>query len=147
MGTNQRKSGTGHCRPKTLVLPPFMTTALTVTRCSRCVSQPTLLAGVIDGLERRFDPLALSLAGVAQAAAQGRWLAVVRPWGPPIANAAGVGHWWLTPFNGTRPLLIATHLHDTDQPAHDPALASSLLARFLPTDAQAPLDPDTPPPF
>lgn len=142
MATRVQKSGTGH----KLRLPPFMTTALSVTRCSRCEGAPTLLAAVIDGLERRFEPLALTVEGVAEAAAQGRWLAVVRPFGPPIAHCASAGHWWMA-YPGHRPLLLATHLHDTDPPAHDPALASALLARFLPIDAQDDTDPDAPPPF
>jgi hypothetical protein len=44
-----------------------------LTRCHRCNDVP-VLATVIDGLERRLDPLPLSMDGLAEAVATGRWV-------------------------------------------------------------------------
>jgi hypothetical protein len=126
-----------------LRFPAFITLAMTVTTCHRC--QTVLLASVIDGVERRLDPLPLSMDGLAAAAAGGRWVAVVSPH-TLLAHRAKPGHWWLTPPTGGPPTLLAEHVHGAAQLAHDPALASALLARLLPADAR-PADPDAPPPF
>lgn len=144
MGTNARKSVTGHCG---LRFPAFITLAPSVTRCARCEGQPLILAAVIDGIERRLDPLPLSTDGLAVAVATRRWVAVVRPFSEPLAHRAQPGHWWLTTPYGTGPApLLAEHAHGSTPLPYDPSLATALLARFLPAAAQD-SDPDAPPPF
>jgi hypothetical protein len=139
-------SGTDSGRP--LRFPAFITLALTVTVCSRCTGKPVVYAAVIDGLERRLDPLPLSLEGLRAAAAGGRFVAVVRPWGPPLANRAGVGHWWVTGIGEAfTPTLLADHVHDAAPLSYDPALAAELLPRFIPPERHPATDPDAPPPF
>jgi hypothetical protein len=83
MGTKPKQSGTRHCG---LRFPAFITLAPSVTRCSRCPGQPLILAAVIDGLERRLDPLPLSVAGLQAAVASRRYVAVVRPFAEPLAT-------------------------------------------------------------
>jgi len=134
-------------RPGNLRFPCFITLGLSVTRCIRCETARLVYAAVIDGLERKLDPLPLSLQGLAIAAGSGRWVAVVRPWAEPIAHRANPGHWWVLGVGeGFRPTLLAEHVHDTDPLPFDTELAIRLLTRFLPADA-APVDPDAPPPF
>lgn len=130
----------GHLR-----FPAFITLAMTVTTCSQCPAPTTLLAAVIDGLERRLDPLPLSLEGLAAASAAGRWVAVVSPY-TLLAHRAKPGHWWLTPPGGGLPTLLAEHDHEAGPLAHDRALARALLARLLPEE-QRPRPADAPPPF
>jgi hypothetical protein len=144
MGTKPKQSGTRHCG---LRFPAFITLAPSVTRCSRCPGQPLILAAVIDGLERRLDPLPLSVAGLQAAVASRRYVAVVRPFAEPLAHRAQPGHWWLTTPYGTGPApLLVEHAHGLDPLPHDPSLATALLARFLPAAVQD-TDPDAPPPF
>lgn len=136
-GTTTRSAG--------LRFPAFITLALTTTSCSRCADRRLVYAAVINGLERHLDPLPLNHLGLAAAATEGRWLAVVRSWGPPIAHRLSPGHWWTTPIDGSRPLLLAEHHHDWPPLPHDTDLAGSLLARFLNTGPEP--DPNQPPPF
>lgn len=145
MGGNVRKPVTRHPKAKILRFPAFITLALSVTRCSRCTTVPVVLSTVVDGLERKLDPFALTLDALPAAAAQGRWIGVVRPIGPPIAHKAQAGHWWLS-MPGHRPTLLAEHAHDTDPLPYDRDLTTALLARFLPAGEADP-DPDAPPPF
>jgi hypothetical protein len=142
-------SVTAKVRPPagSLRFPCFITLALTVTSCNRCSSRPLVYAAVIDGLERKLDPLPLSLPGLATAAGSGRWVAVVRPWAQPLAHKANPGHWWVLGIGeGFRPTLLAEHHHDAEPLPFDPELAVQLLTRFLP-ESTAPVDPDAPPPF
>lgn len=142
MRTKVRGTGTKHSN---LRFPAFITLAVSLTRCSRCEGTPTVLAAVIDGLERRLDPLPLSLDGLAKASATGRWVAVMSPYSL-LAHRARPGHWWLTPTGGRPPTLLAEHAHGTAPLPYDPELAAWLLPRFLPAEAQE-TDPDAPPPF
>jgi hypothetical protein len=135
--------GIGHKARPTLRWPAFITLALSATTCAQCAGT-VVLAAVIDGLERRLDPLPLSMDGLAAAVSAGRWVAVVSPW-TLLAHRAKPGHWWLTPPGGGRPTLLAEHDHGAPLP-HDPDLARALLARLLPQDAQ-PRPDDAPPPF
>lgn len=154
MGHMSEQSVTGHsgagrrkpAKAGTLRLPPFMTTALSITKCVRCESPALVYAAVIWGLERHLDPLPLSTAGLSAAVVESRWVGVVRPWGPPIAHKVNTGHWWVNRLDGGRPLLLAEHVHDRAPLDPDPALAVELLTRFLPAD-RAPVDPDAPCPF
>lgn len=143
MRTKVRGTGTKHSN---LRFPAFITLAVSLTRCSRCEGTPTVLAAVIDGLERRLDPLPLSLDGLAKASATGRWVAVMSPYSL-LAHRARPGHWWLAPPGGRPPTLLAEHDHDAGQLPYDPALASDLLARLLPEDARPAANPNDPPPF
>lgn len=130
-----------------LRFPAFITLALSLTVCGRCAGRPVIYAAVIDGLERRLDPLPLSTPGLAAAVAAGRWVAVVRPWGPPIANRAGTGHWWVARLDGRPPLLLVEHQHDTEPLPADLDLARELLPRFLPEHLAVARPDDAPPPF
>lgn len=140
MANKPRKSVTGHSG---LRFPCFITLAASLTQCHRCDDQP-VLAAVIDGIERRLDPLPLSMDGLASAVSTGRWVAVMSPFSL-LAHRAKPGHWWLTPPGGRPPTLLAEHVHHTDLLPHDPQLAPSLLARYLPDAVQT--DPNEPPPF
>lgn len=140
MGTKVKESGTGHSR---LRFPAFITLAPSVTRCYRCPGEVTVLAAVIDGMERKLDPLPLSMQGLEAAAASGRWVAVMSPHSL-LAHHARPGHWWLS--TGGWPTLLAEHAHGMTPLPFDPELATRLLTRFLPADAQV-SDPDAPPPF
>lgn len=141
MGTNPGKSVTD----RSLRFPAFITLAPSVTRCNRCPGPPpVVLSAVINGIPRHLDPLPLSGLGLHAAVLLHRYVAVVRPIGPPMAHRATAGHWWVT--QTPTPALLAEHVHGQPTLPHDPALASALLARFLPDVAQDP-DPDAPPPF
>lgn len=140
MGQRPKKPVTGH----SLRFPAFITLAPSVTRCNRCEGSPTVLSAVINGIPRHLDPLALNTLGLQAAVVLGRYVAVVRPIGAPMANAATPGHWWVA--QTPTPTLLAEHAHGIGPLPHDPALASALLARFLP-DAVPDADPDAPPPF
>lgn len=131
-----------------LRFPAFITLGLSVTHCKRCTGEPLIFAAVIHGLERRLDPLALSIEGLQAAVALARYVAVVSPYNP-IAHRAKPGHWWLAPPGGGPPTLLAEHVHDHPHLAHDADLSARLLARFLPAAAQAAhyRPADAPPPF
>lgn len=147
MGTNAQESVTGHKKARNLRFPAFITLALNVTRCHRCEGLPLILSAVIDGIEHHLDVLPLAHAGLVAAAAAGnRYVAVVRPWGPPLAHRAVPGHWWVSGALNTAPTLLAAHVHGQPALPHDPELASALLTRFLPDDAQV-HDPNEPCPF
>jgi len=159
MEVNPAESGTGHkpvqsrTKPKAskkagnLRFPAFITLALSVTRCARCDGGPLVYAAVVDGMERKLDPLPLSTAGLRAAVEAARWVGVVRPWGPPIAHRAGPGHWWVLGVGADfRPTLLAEHVHGGAVLPYDVAQATALLTRFLPEGVQA-SDPDAPPPF
>lgn len=139
----KRRKPVAPSRP--LRFPAFITLALTTTICVGCVRPPLVYAAVIGGLERKLDPLPLSTAGLSAAVAGRRWVAVVRPWGPPLANRANPGHWWCRRIDGGRPILLAEHVHDAAPLPADAGLAVELLARFLPPPVPRP--DDAPPPF
>jgi hypothetical protein len=143
--TTLGQSVTSHPKARSLRFPAFITLALTITRCSRCSGEPMVIAAVIDGLQRHLDLLALSTEGLAAAVAERRFVAVVRPWGPPLANEAVPGHWWVRGIGeGFRPTLLAAHRHgDAPLPA-DVELSVALLTRFLPVEALVPDDAPCP---
>jgi hypothetical protein len=142
--TKAKESVTGHSPAGRLRFPCFITLAPSLTRCHRCEDQP-VLAAVIDGMERRLDPLPLSMDGLAAAVAGGRWVAVMSPFSL-LAHRAKPGHWWLTPPGGAAPPCSPSTPTASLLLAHDPQLAPpSLLARLLPDAVQA--DPNEPPPF
>ena len=132
-----------------LRFPAFITLALALTVCDRCTGRPPVLSGVIDGIPRRLDPLPLALPdGLAAAVAGQRWVAVVRPWGWPIANKAKPGHWWVVGIGGTghRPTLLAEHEHGASPLPADVDLAAGLIARLTPPELAPASDPNQPPP-
>lgn len=130
-----------------LRFPAFITLALSVTHCAPC-GGALIYAAVIDGLERRLDPLPLSAPGLAAAVAAVRKVFVVRPWGHPVAHHATPGHWWVTGLGENfRPLLLAEHVHGAEQLPADVSLSVELLTRFLPPESLPAPDPNDPPPF
>jgi hypothetical protein len=145
MATKARQSVTGHSTGRPLRFPAFITMALSLTVCSRCAGEPLVVAAVIDGLEQHLDPLALSVEGLQAAVLERRFVAVVRPWGPPLAHQAGPGHWWVTGIGeGFRPTFLAAHRHDAQPLPADVDLALALLQRFLPVESLIPDDAPCP---
>jgi hypothetical protein len=146
------KTASGVQKPtRSLRFPAFITLGLSVTACGRTSSQSgcggVVYAAVIDGLERHLDPLPLSAPGLATAVSAGRWVAVVRPWGDPIAHRAGPGHWWVLGVGESfRPTLLVEHRCGSPPLEPDVDLAVALLSRFLPVEDR-PRDPNEPPPF
>lgn len=126
--------------------PAAATLAPVVTRCTYCGLRPIVLRAVSEGVERFIDPAALSLEGLATAAGLGRWVGVVRPWGPVLIQAARPDHWWVAQ---APPTLLAAHVHKVRPPlATDPSLTAALLQRLL--AGAPPPPPRTPgdePPF
>lgn len=146
MAGNAGSKKNGHSVTHPMRFPAFITLALTITSCNRCAGGPLIYAAVIDGLERRFDPLPLAPEGLQAAVAAGRWVAVVRPWGHPLAHRAKPGHWWVLGIGEDfRPTLLAEHAHDTQPLPFDLELSLALLPRFIPEAVVRP--DDAPPPF